>query len=413
MTQKKTNFLFFFFLFLISFIYLFIRLYPLPNLIGFRLDQGIHLLETKTMVDNRQFRLIGPMVTSKSLEGRNFFIGANYYYILGIVGLMAQWDPFTITIIFIILEFLFYLFFIFFLKKKFSSFLSLLTFLFISVSPYLVVHSWFFWNPHLLIPLSILTVFYFDKFVNKKIFSYLFLSAFFWGFAFACHYSAIFWGIFFVISLIKSKNFSRFKSWFLVIIGFILGNLPFFIFEIRNNFYNIKTIFYIFTNSSQADQLTSHYFVFPLLIFIIYFVLFLFQKTSKIFLILFFTLIFFIQLQTSKNYQSLNYISGWDYSTQKSVINIISQDCPSNFNIATTMQGDTRGYDLRYLLNLKKCYPNEVDQYPNSQTIFLISPTSRLPETESVWEISSFRPFKITQKINLNEQLTFYRLDKN
>src|SRR5574344_1586680 len=115
----------------ISCLYLFIRLYRLNELIGFRLDQGIHLLETKQMFDSKKISLVGPMVTSKSFMGRNFFIGANYYYVLGMVGLISQWNPLKITIIFILLELGFYLFFIGFLKRKFNLFWAFLMFIFI------------------------------------------------------------------------------------------------------------------------------------------------------------------------------------------------------------------------------------------------------------------------------------------
>jgi hypothetical protein len=105
---------------------------------------------------------------------------------------------------------------------------------------------------------------------------------------------------------------------------------------------------------------------------------------------------------------------GWNYPTQKKVINLITKNsCPDNFNIATTIGGDTRSYDLRYLLNINNCLTNSVDNYPQSSTIFLIAPPSRPPESETVWEISSFKPFKVTEKIIINDNVVFYRLDKS
>jgi len=258
---------------LVSVLYLFVRFYKLNELVGFRLDQGVHLLETKNMFDDRKIRLVGPMSLSKSFDNRYLYIGANYYYVLGIIGLVSQWNPLIITIIFSLIEFIFYLFFVFFLERKFNLFWSLLIFGFIAVSPYLVIHSRFFWNPHLLIPLSILVLFLSEKYFLKKEAKYLFLMAFFWGFAFACHYSAVFWGLFFIWILFKSKQFKKIKTYLIIILGFLLGDLPWFIFEIRHNFYNTKTLFYIFTKSSSGSEMTSHYFVFPLLIFTIWFLL--------------------------------------------------------------------------------------------------------------------------------------------
>ncbi len=376
MTSKKKNFIFWFLLSIVSLVYLFLRFYHLPQLIGFRLDQGVHLLETKQMVDDRQLRLVGPMVTSKSFDGRNFFIGANYYYVLALIGLVSSWNPFVITSIFIIIEFLFYLIFVLFIKKTTNSFLALISFLIISLSPYLVIHSRFFWNPHLLIPLSILCLISLIFFSSHQKIKSLILASFLWGFAFSCHYSGIFWGIFFLYFLIKSKNILNFKLYFLIVLGFFLGDLPFFLFEFRHQFYNLTTMFYIFTHSSQSGELTSHYFIFPLLIFLLYFSLIYFSKIKnhrlKITLpIILFSFLTLIQLKIFFNYQPLDAIPGWDYSTQNQVADIISLNCPKNFNIAATIQGDTRFYDLRYLLNLRNCNPNSVEDYPDSETDLL------------------------------------------
>lgn len=403
---------------MISFLYLFIRLYKLDTLIGFRLDQGIHLLETKSMFDSKKISLVGPMVTSKSFDGRNFFIGANYYYVLGVVGLVCSWNPLIITIIFIFIEFVFYLFFVFFIKDKFNQFWALLTFLFIAISLYLTIHSRFFWNPHLLIPLSILVLLLSEKYFLKKQIKYLFLMGFFWGFAFACHYSAIFWGLFFIFIFFKSHQFLKIKSYFMVIFGFILGNLPFFVFEIRHGFYNIKTLLYVFNHSSSSGDLNSHYFVFPLLIFAIFGLLSILsiiknKKNANIILLGIFISLYLIQINIFSTYAPLDAISEWNYSEQKKVVElIIKNGCPKNFNVAATVQGDSRAYDLRFLLIAKKCAPMDVDQYPKAERLFLVAPTDRPPETEKVWEVSSFDKFEIKEKTNLNSNIIFYELEK-
>ncbi len=409
--------IFIFGLILISFLYLFFRLYQLDNLIGFRLDQGVHLAEAKSIFDEKKISLIGP-VASKSFMGHDFFVGANYYYVLGVIGLISHWDPLVITIYFIFLELFFYLFFVYFLKRKFSSFWALVVFIFIALSSYLVIHSRFFWNPHLLIPLSILFLLFSEKYFFKKQAKYLFLIAFFWGFAFACHYSAIFWILFFLYIFVKAGKLLDLKSYLIVIAGFILGNLPFFIFEIRHNFYNIKTIFYVFSHSLQSKELTSHYFIFPLLIFFIFTLLFLLSLIKRKFignsvLIIVVALSLLIQNNLFKNYSPLDNLPFWSYQEQKKVVELIIKDgCPQNFNIAATFQGDTRFYDLRYLLSLKKCNPMSVEAYPQAQKLFLVAPYSRSVDLETVWEVSSFRPFEIREEIPLNDQITFFELDK-
>lgn len=402
----------------ISFLYLFLRLYNLNRLIGFRLDQGIHLLETKKMFDTKKISLVGPMVTSKSFMGRNFFVGANYYYVLGIIGIVGNWNPLLITIFFIFIEYFFYLLFTLFLKQKFNLNWAFLVFIFIATSPYLIIHSRFFWNPHLLIPLSILILLFAEKYLNKKKQKHLFLLAFCWGFGFACHYSAVFWGIFFVYLLIKSKQYLKVKPYLTIFFGFILGNLPFFIFEVRHGFYNIKTIFLVFLNSPNGGDLTSHYFVFPLLIFGLYGFLFFInkiknKKRASLLLVVTFGLVLWLQINVLTSYAPLDMIEGWGYLEQNKVVNLIVKNgCPNNFNIAATVQGDTRAYDLRYLLDLKKCEPMGVEEYLNTETLFLVAPIERKPETEKVWEVSSLGKFKINRQEKITEKIVFYELEK-
>ncbi|MBU4397494.1 hypothetical protein KKC08_04995, partial [Patescibacteria group bacterium] len=90
-------------IFLVSILYLSLRLYKLPQKMTFHLDQGLHLLETYNMVKNKKPRLIGPMVSSKTFDGRGFFIGPNYYYILATLGIISNWNPVTILVLLIII----------------------------------------------------------------------------------------------------------------------------------------------------------------------------------------------------------------------------------------------------------------------------------------------------------------------
>ncbi|MFA6007163.1 MAG: hypothetical protein WC784_00770 [Candidatus Shapirobacteria bacterium] len=386
------------FIFIFALIYFIPRLLNLSQNIQFRSDQALHLLEVKQMVDSHQLRLIGPAVTSKTLNGRQFFIGSTYYYFLATLGLIFSWSPLNITFALIVFEFIFYAIFINYLRQHFGYFSSILVALVVSFSPYLIFHSFFFWNPHFLIPLSILFIIF-----RKN----PYLSAFIWGLALSFHYSAIFWLIPFIIFRFNNHQF-KFKTFLLSVLLFLCANLPFIFFELRHQFYNLKTILLILSHSSSSFELTPHYFVFSLLIFLIFFLLYLSQKTHLPFYLLLMIFLFFNDSASTLNYHGLN------YPTQLKITQSIANNCPiTKYNIASTNQGDTRAYDLRYLLTINHCSPDTVDNYPKDQTIFLIAPSSRPPLTESVWEISSFKPFKVNKTEKLNNDLFLYRLDKS
>lgn len=222
------------------------------------------------------------------------------------------------------------------------------------MSPYLITHSRFFWNPHLLIPLSILVLYFGDRYLFKKQIGYLFLAAFFWGFGIACHFSAIFWGLGFIYLLVKTKQIKTIKLYLVIFLGFVLGDLPFFVFELRHNFYNIKTILFVVLNSTSGSEMTSHYFIFPLLVFALFgFLLFINKiknkRSASLLLAVTFGAMMWLQTNVFASYAPLDVIEGWNYKEQQIVVGFITKNgCPDKFNVVTTVQGDTRAYDLRY-----------------------------------------------------------------
>lgn len=405
---------FYFSLIIIGLFYFFFRFNHLSQNLVFRPDQGLHLLESYQMVENRKIRLLGPVVSSKSFDNRNFFIGGSYYYALAALGLATDWNPLGMTILYGIIEFIFILAFIFWLKNKFNSVIAITTFLFISCSNYLISHSRFYWNPHFLVPFGILEVYFLDRFITSKKIIWLFMSSFIWGVAFSFHYASILWLFIYLFILLKKNLLTHIYLYPLVTIGFILGDLPFFISEFIHNFYNFKTILFVYSHSSDSSQLYSHYFIYPFLIFILYiFAWYLHRQWQNITFRIIIPVLLFFLMSLAPPVDELSSIKYWRYPDQIKVLNIIlSGSCPKNYNIASTISGDTRTYDLRSLLTVKGCPPLSVEQYPQASTIFLLAYPDRPPETETVWEISSYQPFKVKSKIAVNNNLFLYQLTK-
>lgn len=381
----------------LAFLYLFPRLQDISQNLNFRHDQGLHLLETYQMFKSGQIRFIGPAVSSKTFEGRQFFIGPNYYYTLAILGIISAWSPLIIIINIILIELFFYFLFYFFIKKFFGFLPAILIFISICFSPYLIYHSSFFWNPHFLIPLSILFLIF-----NKNIY----LSSFLFGLAFSFHYSAIFW-IIPLILIFKINKKINFKNILISIFYFFLANLPFYLFEIKNSFYNLKTMFLVFSNSKNSTDLTSHYFIFPLIIFIIFTSLYFSKKYQKPFYLLIFLFILFFKSDYLDNKNK-----DWTYLDQINTSKVIlEKKCLDNYNIASTIQGDTRFYDLRYLLTINNCSPSGVENYPNNQYLYLISNKDN-PYQETVWEIDVFKPFELKEKIKINPNINLFLIER-
>ena len=387
------------------------RLYQFDRRLQFRYDQSLHLLESYQMVESKKISLIGPMVTSKTFDGRHFFIGPQYYYLLSVLGLITRWDVVSVTFLSNLIDFIVISLFCFWLSKKHSRSSALLTFLFISFSPYLITHSLFIWNPHWLLPLSLALVYLLTIFAQKPSFLKITLIGLVWGLSFSFHFAAIFMGLPILYIMLKSRQ-CNFKNSIFLGLFFALGDLPFLVFELRHNFYNLQTMLFIAAHGNHTTDLSPHYFFYPLSGFILFLISLFYVRTrhSKILIVilLLFTL---IQFRYLSDLRPLDIIPGWEYPQVISTAKYILKDgCPQNYNIAATMQGDTRFYDLRYILTINNCPPLAVEKYPSAQVLFLVAPNNRPPATETVWEVSSFRPFVISQTIPITSNLTLYKL---
>lgn len=396
--------------------YLYLRLNKFEERTTYHLDQGLHLLESWEMVTNNDIRLIGPMVSSKTYMDRGFFIGPQYYYVLAVLGIITKWNPIAIDIVLLFAELGFILYFVNWIRKKFGNLEAIMAFGLFTFSKYFIIHSRFFWNPHFLLPLGILAVTTLDKYIRLNKTKYFFGFGVLWGLAFSFHYSAVFWIIPLLVVLIKNKKLWNKDVFIYLPIGFFLGNLPWFVFELRNNFYNIKTILWVMTQSSSSGRLEPHYFIYPLIVFGLWGIAGLINKIKRnkvaIILILILT-ISLVQAKIINDPIPLGHPVGWNYLIQKEVVNKISKDdCPKNFNIASTVSGDTRSYDLRFLLTAKGCVPMDVENYPKAEKLFLMAPIDRPPETEKVWEVDSLGKFKINRQEKLTEKIVFYELEK-
>jgi len=372
----------------------------------FGFDQSVHLQEARDLVDNRQIRLVGPMVTSQVVQGRGFFIGPYYTYILALMGLITNWQPLIITRILIYFDLFCLLLFTFWLSSKSSKPITLLLFLLFVFSPFLIEQSRFFWNPHFLLPISFLLIY----FLEKKRF---FWAAITMGFGFSFHFSAVLWIFPFLYYLLKNKI--SFKVYPLLLFAFILGDLPYFIFELRHHFYNLSTFRLVLTHSAKSGLFYFHYYVFSLSAFIYLLLNRLSVKYSPtaylsiIVLTLINTGYFFFWRESLP----VGMTSGWNYPTQLKVVDkILENGCPKNYNVATTNSGDTRAHDLRFLLKQKNCFPNPVDSYPYDETLYLVAPIFRPPQTDTVWELLSLRPFKIELTYPINKELVLYQLSR-
>lgn len=107
---------------------------------------------------------------------------------------------------------------------------------------------------------------------------------------------------------------------------------------------------------------------------------------------------------------------GWNLSGIKKVSKIIAGDVSSGktFNIASTLDGDTRARPYRYLVEVMGKIPLDVEHYPESDAIYLIARDDQEKiKSYTVWEVSSFSPFTIEKYWDIQNGIKLYKLIKS
>jgi hypothetical protein len=413
--MKKISFVLFI---IITAVSIFAHFWNYRDLVGFTLDAPIHLTEVKSMVDSGKIELVGPSVTSKETFGRMIFTGPFHYYVLAVLGIVSNWNVIFISGFYTTLWITTFIILFFWLNKKFGSLIAILLYVLISFYPLFIQVSRQIWNPQF-IPLFG-TLFLISLVERKKNIHYL-LAGVFWGLGLNVHYATVFWAFiaaFFVICDIYYKKF-QLKHWLMLILGIVLAEMPLIIFELRHNFYNINTmIFHLrYGNFSQGYTFTIwYYYVLPFLapaVFLIGKYLHQIRKTKAftgIAMLLSALSIYLTVSAFGPQGQKPAHYPGWSVFTQKEVTNIIIKDKEKKFEVAQTLSSDTQAIDIRWWLKEAGVSVMGVDEYNKAPVLYLITSPERPPETETVWEVSSLKPFKIITKMELDKGLLLYKI---
>lgn len=127
-------------------------------------------------------------------------------------------------------------------------------------------------------------------------------------------------------------------------------------------------------------------------------------------------LLLFVGLQTTikglMNDHGYNMPDGWTMKKIKTTAEIISKDVVgrNNFNVASLLDGDTRAYPLRYTVEVNGKIPMRVDEYPKTDTLYVVSGNDKRILSPDVWEISSMGPLDVIRKWDLGQGIYLYKL---
>ncbi len=386
----------------------FLRLYNFEDRMIFGPEQGISLMTSAANLE--KFSLLGEINLQRATSASHIpFHGAYYSYLLLPLIVLANYQVLPITLAFTGLNLITALVFFVVSQKLFGKTVAALALFFFIFSAVMIHHSLFTWILNPLPLVGILNLWFFSKLVkNRKLLSPIFWIGFLSGFGFGLQNLYLPLG---ALMLILITIFSRRKliSVPAYFFGAILGNLPMVIFDLRHDFYHLRTLWQYFLDvylTHTVSGFTDYYhflYLFPYLFLLFAFVAI---NLSKIFKPLALApLLLFVYYNFTSPKFDLNHSTGMPLgiTTQslETAAGLIATDLAasppaSRFNLATLWDFDTRANPLRYLLKYyHRQIPEGYENYADIDTLYVFAPNSYDIEKPRVWELTAFRPYRI------------------
>lgn len=224
----------------------FLRLYNISQYMTFLGDEGRDVLIVKGILHG-DLTLLGP----RSSAG-DFFMGPAYYYMMTPFLWLFNYDPVgpavMVALLSVATSFLIYIVGKDFFSKQAGLYAAALY----AVSPLVIVYSRSSWNPNVLPFFALLSIYMAFKGIASahRSWRYFLLTGFLLGICLQLHYlsffliGAVVLYVFFAYWYLRGKVqiLSPIKAYLQLFTGFIVGFLPFLLFEARHNFANIQAI---------------------------------------------------------------------------------------------------------------------------------------------------------------------------
>ena len=222
----------------------------------FTYDMGVYFNDIKEIVADKNLTLIGTEVGGRG----GFFQGPGWYYLLAIPFALTFGDPYGAMVLMLIIGiFTVVISFILF-ERLFGFKIAFLIAFFIAISPEIITHSRFIWAPFPLPFLTVFLLFFLYKFLKKE---KNFFPLFTFPMGMMTHFetapAATLLVSFIILSpLIFIKKIVSKKYIFFGFIAILLTQLPLILFDLRNNFLNIKGILrLLFSPTNSSEPFTS------------------------------------------------------------------------------------------------------------------------------------------------------------
>lgn len=395
------------------------RFYNFSERVTYGPEQAISLITSGKIIKSK-FTLLGQenvqRITSK---GHIIFSGALFTYSLIPLQTIFSFAPIPITAYFAVLNLLTGVVLFIVVRKLFNFRLALLSTTLFLFNNYMLYHSMFIWILNYLPLIGILSFYFLVGFKNDKRLLNVFLLGLLCGVGFGLEYLYLLTAVIVYLYLAYYSR-EKIKMSLVFISGAVLGNLPMLIFDLRHDFYHLRSLWQYFVdtlmNPEQSFIAYYHFLHFwPIFALLGGLLLLYMWKRNKFAAV--FSMIIYIVFNLSSSLVSFDSSAGMPKGlTTLEVIKAsesISQDKPEEFNVVSLLDFDARGHILRYPLEyIYGVIPMGVEEYKEAQSLYVISEKSYDFDKAGVWEINVFEPKEVEILSEIDEDYAVYKLTK-
>ncbi len=402
--------------FLLLVIAVVVRFYNYESRIVFDSEQARSLIVSGNYVKDK-FSLLGQEYFRSTSSGHKLFSGAIFSYLLLPIQLLANYDAYKITQFFTLLNLFSGIILFIVASKLWGKKVGLMSGTLFLFSDMMIKHSLFIWILNWVPLLGVLAIYalhYFNK--NKKIASVLSLGLIL-GMGINFHYPILFFaGLVGIYILFKSRN--RLISAIIYVLGLVVGNLPTLLFDLRHDWYHIRTLIqYILDAFNGNGQNFSYYYLFLIWPALCVFVSLLFIRVLKKNILLVFAIVIYVVLNLNSkwvNFSSAKEMPpGLVYKDIITASEIIAKDKPERFNVSTLFGFDARGYILRYPLEFNYGYtPSGVEEYKELDSLYVMALGDGDIKNPSRYELKTYLPYNYELLGEVNSKYQIYKLTK-
>ena len=403
----------------------FLRFYNFENRLIFGPEQGISLLTSAGNLT--KFSLLGEYNLQRATSaGHNLIHGPLFSYFLLPFIVLFNFRVLPVSLVFPFLNLITALILFIISKKLFGKLVAALTLFFFLFSSLMIYHSLFIWIYHPLILLGTLSIWFIAGLSKNQ----TKVSSVFWlglisGIGFSLQYPFLIYSafLFFLVIFLSKK---RLPAISLFLGGFFLANITRVIFDLRHDFYHLRTLWqffldvYFYRTISGATYSYHYLHLFPIFCLLLALVTGGLYKVRKVLALIPITIFLYLSFTSPllDLKRSTGMPPGITLKSLEAAANTIADDLSvgppaGGFNVATLWDFDTVARPMKYLLQYNHgLTPQGFENYGNLDALYVFAPEDRDINNPEVWEFNTFKPYRVTTLISPSAKYRLYKLTK-